>query len=281
MADMRYGLKLSQDATIDQLRAVWRVADEAGFDHCWCMDHLASLGPRDDGPIFEAWTLLAGMAVATSRTRIGCMVTGNTYRHPALLAKAAVTVDQLSGGRLEFGLGAGWAENEHTMLGLPFGSKGDRADWLEEACEIIRSLWTQPRTSFGGTNYKITEAVAEPKPVQQPYPPIWIGGSGRQRTLRITARYADVWNAAGGSPAEVAEASAVLDQRCDEIGRDPAQIRRSVQMRVAEANDDLLQRAESYRAVGITEIVLIVAGQNPAGLAEEVASLLPRLREVG
>ncbi|MGN6679410.1 MAG: LLM class F420-dependent oxidoreductase [Streptosporangiaceae bacterium] len=281
MADMRYGLKLSQDATIDQLRAVWRVADEAGFDHCWCMDHLASLGPRDDGPIFEAWTLLAGMAVATSRTRIGCMVTGNTYRHPALLAKAAVTVDHLSGGRLEFGLGAGWAENEHTMLGLPFGSKGDRADWLEEACEIIRSLWTQPRTSFDGTNYKISEAVAEPKPVQQPYPPIWIGGSGRQRTLRITARYADVWNAAGGSPAEVAEASAVLDQRCDEIGRDPAQIRRSVQMRVAEANDDLLQRAESYRAVGITEIVLIVAGQNAAGLAEEVASLLPRLREVG
>ncbi len=281
MADMRYGLKLSQDATIDQLRAVWRVADEAGFDHCWCMDHLASLGPRDDGPIFEAWTLLAGMAVATSRTRIGCMVTGNTYRHPALLAKAAVTVDHLSGGRLEFGLGAGWAENEHTMFGLPFGSKGDRADWLEEACEIIRSLWTQPRTSFGGTNYKITEAAAEPKPVQQPYPPIWIGGSGRQRTLRITARYADVWNAAGGSPAEVAEASAVLDQRCDEIGRDPAQIRRSVQMRLAEANDDLLQRAESYRAVGITEIVLIVAGQNAAGLAEEVASLLPRLREVG
>jgi F420-dependent oxidoreductase-like protein len=281
MADMRYGLKLSQDATIDQLRAVWRVADEAGFDHCWCMDHLASLGPRDDGPIFEAWTLLAGMAVATSRTRIGCMVTGNTYRHPALLAKAAVTVDHLSGGRLEFGLGAGWAENEHTMLGLPFGSKGDRADWLEEACEIIRSLWTQPRTSFGGTNYKITEAVAEPKPVQQPYPPIWIGGSGRQRTLRITARYADVWNAAGGSPAEVAEASAVLDHRCDEIGRDPGQIRRSVQMRFAEANDELLERAESYRAVGITEIVLIVSGQNAAGLAEEVGGLLPRLREVG
>jgi F420-dependent oxidoreductase-like protein len=281
MADMRFGLKLSQDATIDQLRAVWRVADEAGFDHCWCMDHLASLGPRDDGPIFEAWTLLAGMAVATSRTRIGCMVTGNTYRHPALLAKAAVTVDHLSGGRLEFGLGAGWAENEHTMLGLPFGSRGDRANWLEEACEIIRSLWTQPRASFVGTNYKITEAVAEPKPVQQPYPPIWIGGSGRQRTLRITARYADVWNAAGGSPSEVAEASAVLDQRCDEIGRDPAQIRRSVQMRVAEANDELLERAESYRAVGVTEIVLILSGQNTAGLAEEVAGLLPRLHDVG
>ncbi|MDR2985254.1 MAG: LLM class F420-dependent oxidoreductase [Nocardiopsaceae bacterium] len=281
MAEMRYGLKLSQDATIDQLRAVWRIADEAGFDHCWCMDHLATLGPRDDGPIFEAWTLLAGMAVATSRTRIGCMVTGNTYRHPALLAKAAVTVDHLSGGRLEFGLGAGWAENEHTMLGLPFGAKGDRADWLEEACQVIQSLWTQPRTSLDGKQYKITEAVAEPKPVQQPYPPIWIGGSGRQRTLRITARYADVWNAAGGSPAEVAETSAVLDQRCEEIGRDPEQIRRSVQMRFAEANDELLERVDAYRAVGVTEIVMILPSQNAAGMGEQVAALLPRLRALG
>jgi len=281
MADTRYGLKLSQNATIDQLRAVWRVADEAGFDHCWCMDHFAALGPRDDGPIFEAWTLLAGMAVATSKTRIGCMVTGNTYRHPAVLAKAAVTVDHLSGGRLEFGIGAGWAENEHTMLGLPFGTKRDRADRLEEACELIRSLWTQERTSFDGQHYQLTGAIAEPKPVQQPHPPIWIGGSGRQRTLRITARYADVWNAAGGSPEEVAEASAVLDQRCAEIGRDPAQIRRSVQIRVAEANDELLELAGSYRAVGVTEVVLVLNSQNPANLAEQVAGLLPRLRAAG
>src|SRR5690349_4018821 len=142
MAEMRYGLKLSQNATIDQLRAVWRIADEAGFDHCWCMDHLASLGPRDDGPIFEAWTLLAGMAVATSRTRIGCMVTGNTYRHPAVLAKAAVTVDHLSGGRLEFGLGAGWAENEHTMLGLPFGTRSEERRVGKEG---RARLWSQQR----------------------------------------------------------------------------------------------------------------------------------------
>lgn len=278
---MRFGLKLSQNATIDQFRAVWRVADDAGFDHCWCMDHLATLGQRDDGPIFEAWALLAGMAVATSRTRIGCMVTGNTYRHPAVLAKAAVTVDHLSGGRLEFGLGAGWAENEHAMLGLPFGTKGDRADWLEEACQIIRSLWTQERTSFDGTHYQLAGAVAEPKPVQQPHPPIWIGGSGRQRTLRITARYADVWNAAGGSPDEVAEVSGVLDQRCAEIGRDPAQIRRSVQFRVTEANDELIRLAESYHSVGITEVLLVLQGQDATSLAEQVGDLLPRLRAVG
>src|SRR5215831_6044266 len=186
MTSMRYGLKLSQNATLEQYRAVWRIADEAGFDHCWCMDHFATLGSRDDGPIFEAWALLAAMAAATSRTRVGCAVTGNTYRHPAVLAKAAVTVDHLSGGRLEFGIGAGWAENEHTMLGLPFGTAGDRADRLEEACQVIRSLWTQERTSFAGQHYQLTGAVAEPKPVQQPHPPIWIGGAGRRASRRST-----------------------------------------------------------------------------------------------
>jgi F420-dependent oxidoreductase-like protein len=281
MPEMRYGLKLSQNSTIAQFRAVWRIADEAGFDHCWCMDHLATLGPRDDGDIFEAWTLLAGMAVATSRTRIGCMVTGNTYRHPAVLAKAAVTVDHLSGGRLEFGLGAGWAENEHTMLGLPFGTRGDRADRLEEACQVIRSLWTQERTSFEGRHYQLSRAVADPKPVQQAHPPIWIGGSGPQRTLRIAARYADVWNDSGGSPEQVAQASAVLDQRCAEIGRDPAEIRRSVQVRALTPDDELLELVQSYRAVGMTDIVLILAGQDPAARAEQIAGLMPRLRRAG
>ena len=196
------------------------------------MDHFASLGGDDTLDIFEAWTLLAGMAARTTRTRIGCSVTGNTYRHPAVLAKAAVTVDHLSGGRLEFGIGAGWAENEHTMLGLPFGTARDRADWLEEALPIIRSLWTEPRTTFTGKHYQLTDAVAEPKPVQTPHPPIWIGGVGRRRTLRMAAEHAAVWNAPGGSPAEVAELSAVLDGHCADIGRDPAEIRRSVQIRV-------------------------------------------------
>ena len=123
MHPLRFGLKLSQNATIDTLTTIWRIADDSGFDHCWNMDHFASLGGDDTLDIFEAWTLLAGMAARTTRTRIGCSVTGNTYRHPAVLAKAAVTVDHLSGGRLEFGIGAGWAENEHTMLGLPFGTR--------------------------------------------------------------------------------------------------------------------------------------------------------------
>jgi F420-dependent oxidoreductase-like protein len=277
MHPLRFGLKLSQAATIDTLTAVWRIADDSGFDHCWDMDHFASLGGDDSLDIFEAWTLLAGMAARTTRTRIGCSVTGNTYRHPAVLAKAAVTVDHLSGGRLEFGIGAGWAENEHTMLGLPFGSARDRADWLEEALPIIRSLWTEARTTFAGEHYQLIDAVAEPKPVQTPHPPIWIGGTGRRRTLRMAAEHAAVWNAPGGSLEQVAELSAVLDGHCAAIGRDPAEIRRSVQIRVPADVSALPEQVRGFLAVGVTEIILIVAG-DPVAQAERVAALLPDLR---
>jgi F420-dependent oxidoreductase-like protein len=280
MTSLRYGLKLSQNATIEQYRAMWRIADEAGFDHCWCMDHFATLGAHDDGPIFEAWALLAAMAVATSRTRVGCAVTGNTYRHPAVLAKAAVTVDHLSGGRLDFGIGAGWAENEHTMLGLPFGTAGDRADRLEESCQIIRSLWTQELTSFAGQHYQLTGAVAEPKPVQQPHPPIWIGGAGRRRTLRIAAEHASVWNAPGGSPEEVADLSGVLDRHCADIGRDPSEIRRSVQVRIPATPDELLTSAAAYAAVGVTDLLLVLHTADPVAQAGQAGELLPRLRAV-
>ena len=282
MTSLRFGLKLSQNATIDQLRGLWRLADEAGFDSCWVMDHFATLGPRDDGPIFETWTMLAAMAQLTTRTRIGCAVVGNTYRHPAVLAKMAVTVDHVSGGRLEFGIGAGWAENEHAMLGLEFGTRNDRADRLEESVQIIRSLWTQSRTTFEGEHYRLQDAVAEPKPVQKPYPPIWIGGSGPKRTLRITAEYADVWNAAGGSPEEVAASSAILDQHCADVGRDPSHIRRSVQFRVGiDDLDQVAATTDGYVKVGVTDFLLIVQGNDPVAIGEQLAPQLPRLRELG
>ncbi len=282
MTSIRFGLKLSQNATIDQLRALWSLADDAGFDSCWVMDHFATLGPRDDGPIFETWTMLAAMAQLTTRTRIGCAVVGNTYRHPAVLAKMAVTVDHLSGGRLEFGIGTGWAENEHAMLGLEFGSRGDRADRLEESIQIIRSLWTEPRTTFEGEHYRLNDAVAEPKPVQRPYPPIWVGGSGPKRTLRIAARFADVWNAAGGSAEEVAASSAILDRHCADVGRDPGQVRRSVQVGVGVDDlDQLRTRVDAYVKVGVTDVVLIVRGEDPVAVGERITAELPRLRELG
>ena len=282
MTTVRYGLKLSQHASIDDLREVWRIADDSGFDSCWVMDHFATLGDHDDGPIFEAWAMLAAMAQLTSHVRIGCAVTGNTYRHPAVLAKTAVTVDHLSGGRLEFGIGAGWAEHEHTMLGLEFGTKGSRADWFEESIQVIRSLWTQERTTFTGSHYRLQDAVCEPKPLQQPYPPIWIGGSGPKRTLRLAAEHADVWNAAGGSPQEVAESSAILDRHCADVGRDPSTIRRSVQVGVDSGDVDALpDTVHSFVDVGVSDVILILRGDEPLTVARTLADRLPRLREVG
>jgi len=283
---LRIGIKLApQHTTIDELRGVWQLADEAGFDSCWNFDHFASIGSDDpSGDVFEGWTLLAAMAEGTSRVRIGCMVTGNTYRHPAVLAKMAVTVDHLSGGRLDFGLGAAWAEVEHTMLGLELGSVRGRLDRFEEACQVIRSLWTQPTTTFQGKYYELTDALANPKPVQRPGPPFWIGGSGRKRTLRITAQYADAWNAAGGSVEELAELSGVLDQHCADVGRDPAEIRRTVQVRFGDDRTDpeeLLPVIESYAGIGIGEVIVVLRGGEAVARAEKVATVLPQLRSIG
>jgi F420-dependent oxidoreductase-like protein len=279
--ELRFGLKLSgQGTTVDELRAVWRIADEAGFDHCWDFDHFAGIGGDPELDVFEGWSLLAAMAEATSRVRIGCMVTGNTYRHPAVLAKTAVTVDHLSGGRLEFGLGAAWAEIEHTMLDLEFGTAGQRIARLEEACRMIKLLWTEDRTDFEGRHYRLDGATANPKPVQVPHPPIWIGGSGERKTLRVVAEHADVWNAAGGDPAEVARLSSVLDRHCADVGRDPAEIRRSVQLRFDGDAAALLQSVESFVAIGITDVIVMLIGGRAEAHGELVAQALPRLREL-
>lgn len=282
-AGLRIGIKLApQHTTIDELRGVWQLADEAGFDSCWNFDHFASIGSDDpSGDVFEGWTLLAAMAEGTKRIRIGCMVTGVTYRHPAVLAKMAVTVDHLSGGRLDFGIGAAWAEVEHTMLDIDLGSVRARLDRFEEACQVIRSLWTEPTTTFHGEYYHLTDALANPKPVQQPGPPLWIGGSGRKRTLRITAKYADAWNAAGGSVEEMADLCGVLDQHCADVGRDPAEIRRTVQIRVGDELDALVKSAEEYAGIGIGEVIFVVRGDDAVGQVEKVAGLLPRLRSIG
>jgi alkanesulfonate monooxygenase SsuD/methylene tetrahydromethanopterin reductase-like flavin-dependent oxidoreductase (luciferase family) len=168
------------------------------------------------------------------------------------------------------------------MLGLEFGTRNDRADRLEESVQIIRSLWTQPRTTFEGRHYRLRDAGAEPKPVQQPHPPIWIGGSGPKRTLRIAARYADVWNAAGGSAEEVAASSRILDQHCADVGRDPGEIRRSVQFRVdGDDLDQVRATAAGYVEVGVTDFVLIVQRVDPVVVGERLADRLPQLRELG
>jgi F420-dependent oxidoreductase-like protein len=277
---LRFGLKLSgQDTTVEALRTVWRIADESGFDHVWDFDHLAAIGEGGpDRPIFEGWTLQAAMAEATKRVRIGCLVTGNTYRNPALLAKEAVTVDHLSGGRLEFGIGAAWAEIEHQMYG--FDGLDHRVGRLSESLRIIKSLWTEERTNFDGRYYRMKDAIANPKPLQKPHPPIWIGASG-EATLRLVARYADVWNAAAGDPAGTRKSVDMLEQACASIGRDPSEIRRSVQFDWdGRDRAQLLERCGVYLEQGITEQVIYVRGAEPLAQAHKVAEALPELRKL-
>jgi F420-dependent oxidoreductase-like protein len=279
---VRVGLELSpQHCTIDELRAVWRIADEAGFDHVWGFDHLAAITGDFRGPVFEGWTLLAAMAEVVDHARIGLMVTGNTYRHPGLLAKMAVTVDHLSGGRLEFGLGAAWAEIEHTMLGLHFGTVGERIDRMAEACEVITRLWADDRADYAGRHYTLTDAIANPKPLQRPRPPIWIGGRGERKTLRVVARYADVWNVGGGDPDEAARVSGVLDGHCGAVGRDPAEIRRSVQIFYDGDEDALMRLTAAYAERGFEDVIVIVRGGRGRPDAESVAAALPRVRSLG
>lgn len=288
---VRLGLKLSQDAPIEAYREVWRTADEARFDHVWAFDHLATIGPvGDDRPVFDGWTLLAAAAAVTSHVRLGLLVTGITYRNPALLAKIATSVDHLSGGRLEFGVGAAWAANEHGMYGI--SGLEHRVGLLSEGLQVVKSLWTQERTDFDGRYFKMRNAVANPKPVQKPYPPIWIG-SGGPTTLRLTARHADVWNvsAAAGRTVEGAiEAAQRLDEACAAIGRDPASIRRSVQ--VAYAQDQVAALPDTlgrYVEAGFTELVVMVGSSgggsgpaDPASAAAQVAErVLPEVRKLG
>jgi alkanesulfonate monooxygenase SsuD/methylene tetrahydromethanopterin reductase-like flavin-dependent oxidoreductase (luciferase family) len=284
---LRVGIKLSQDAPIESYRAIWVIADQARFDHCWAMDHLASIGPiGDDRPIFDGWELLAAMAIATTHVRLGLLVTGITYRNPALLAKIATTVDHLSGGRLEFGIGAAWATNEHEMYAI--SGLDHRVGLFSEGLQVIRSLWTEERTNFDGRYYTMRDAVANPKPVQTPYPPIWVG-SGGPRMLALTARHANVWNASGGAGRELETAVATsrqLDEACAAIGRDPHEIRRSVQLAAGDDPAEIIDRVQRYQAAGFTEIILMLSGgsmstsadpvHTASMLAEQVLPQLPR-----
>lgn len=265
MSPLRIGLKVGQDATADELFEVWRIADEGGFDHLWCLDLYAAIGTAGpDRPIFEGWALQAAMAAATRRVRIGCAFTGNTHRPPWMLAKLAVTVDNLSHGRLEFGIGAGYEEVEHRMYEI--GGLDHRVGRLEESLDCLKLLWTHDRVDFAGRYYRLREAIANPKPLQQPHPPIWIGAGGQQ-LLRVVARHADVWHCpvpavdAEGDPAPAIagfKASAgELAERCAEIGRDPAEIRRCIQIPWrGRDRDSLLRASEAWLAAGCTEQIV-------------------------
>jgi alkanesulfonate monooxygenase SsuD/methylene tetrahydromethanopterin reductase-like flavin-dependent oxidoreductase (luciferase family) len=278
---LRIGLKLSQDAPIESFRRIWRIADEGGFDHCWAFDHLATIGPIGlDRPVFDGWTLLAAMAEDTKRTRIGLLVTGMTYRYPAVVAKQAVTVDHLSGGRLEFGIGAAWATAEHDMYGIE--GLDHRVGRLSEGLQVIKMLWTKEHSDFEGRYYRLRDAIGNPKPVQKPHPPIWIGASGPS-VLKIAARHADVWNAAGeaGRSLDVArQAGEQLRAACEELGRNPAEIRWSAQLRFDGGDPEaMIDEIEHWHDAGFSEIVIYTSGEDVLRAADRAADkVLPGLR---
>jgi len=199
-------------------------AEQLGFDSIWVYDHFHNV-PRPAGEaVFECWTTLAALSQLTSRIRLGQMVGCNSYRNPALLAKITANIDVISGGRLDWGIGAGWYENEYRAYGYEFPSPKDRIGMLDETVQIVTSMWTQPETTFAGKYYDVKRAQSDPKPLQQPHPPIWIGGGGEQLTLRVVARHADCSNF-GGSPEAWAHKRDVLRQHCAAVGRDPDEIR--------------------------------------------------------
>jgi F420-dependent oxidoreductase-like protein len=240
---MRFGLDVAQQRMPwDELVRRVRLAEDLGFDGMWGFDHFQPMYGEGPGETFEGMTTLAALAGRTSRIRLGLLVTGVTYRHPSVLAAQAVTIDHASHGRLELALGAAWYDKEHRELGIPFPPTGERFDLLEDALEIVTRLFTGDVVSYEGKRVSLHDAFLRPVPVQQPHPPIWIGGTGPTRTLPLAARFADVWHAFG-TPNSLREASARLDTLAAEAGRDPASI-----MRAGSLSLDDLETARRHAA---------------------------------
>ncbi|HKY15214.1 MAG TPA: TIGR03560 family F420-dependent LLM class oxidoreductase [Microthrixaceae bacterium] len=261
---MRFGLDVAQQRMPwDELVSRVQFAEELGFDGAWGFDHFQPMFGDGPGETFEGMTTLAALAGVTSRIRLGLLVTGVTYRHPAVLAAQAVTIDHASHGRLDLSLGAAWYDKEHHELGIPFPSTGERFDLLEDALEIVNRLFTGDVVSYDGKVVSLKDAQMRPLPVQTPHPPIWIGGSGPKRTLPLVARYADVWHS-WGSPNSLREANERIDELATEAGRDPSAIKRASSLSLDDL-DTARKHAGKWRDAGYHHLV---CGWPDAGRAQ-------------
>ena len=279
----RFGIMTApSQVTYPDVLRVWREADGIpSIEHAWLFDHLMPISGDPQGPTFEGWTLLAALAAQTQRLRLGLLVTSNRFRPPAMLAKIAATADVVSGGRLEFGIGAGSrpghpvARREYQAHGLPFHDAAYAVGSLAEACMVIRRLWTEAEPfDFDGTYLHLTGAFCNPKPVQRPHPPILIGGRSTA-TLRVAAEHADVWNMPGGGIDDAVGRSALLDRLCAEIGRDPASITRSIVVPVSyDHPGDTRDAIAKAVGAGFQHIVLGLPAPYPEGAARWVATEL-------
>src|SRR2546427_10187540 len=244
---MRFGVFTSlMGQTWPGVLELWQHLESTGWDTACVSDHFMPNTREREGAMLESWSTLSALAAVVPRMRIGTIVLGNTYRHPAVVAKMAAQVDIISGGRLLLGLGGAWQENEHQAYGIPFYTVRERLERLDEACAVIRSLWTQRRSDFKGRYYQLSGAPLDPKPVQKPHPELMIGGGGERVTLRIVAKHANHWNIWGG-PGVLARKGAVLDAHCAAVGRDPKTITRSANMvlLITDRKDEVERLAET------------------------------------
>ena len=278
----QFGIHTIQTLTWPEMRDRWQWLEALGFDSLWLPDHFFPTAGKDV-PMFEAWTLLAGLATATSRARIGILVSSNTFRHPALLAKHSVTVDHLAGVRLEFGVGAGWMELEHEIFGIEFPETKERVDRFAEAVALLDTYLSNDESSFAGEHYRLDGVYNRPAPVQRPRPPLVMGAHG-PRMLKLGARYADTWNSFAPAD-ELARRNARLTALCEEIGRDPASIKRSMFYGVNQSLDEnpwasvdaFEDYVGRYAETGMQEFILQLPQDADRDLVERIASdILPK-----
>jgi F420-dependent oxidoreductase-like protein len=251
---MRFGLDVAQQRmSWDEVVRRVQLAEELGFDGAWGFDHFQPMYGDGPGETFDGMTTLAALAGVTSRIRLGLLVAGVTYRHPAVFAAQAMTIDHASHGRLELSLGAAWFDKEHTELGIPFPATSTRFDLLEDALEIVQRLFTGEVVSYEGKVISLKDAQVLPTPVQTPHPPIWIGGGGPKRTLPLVAKYADVWHN-WGTPNSLAEANARVDELAVAAGRDPSDIKRASSLSLDDL-DTARKHATKWRDAGCAYLV--------------------------
>ncbi len=282
---MRFAIKTRPEHTTwEQVRDVWVAADDLEvFESAWNWDHFYPLTGDLAGPNLEGWTMLAALAQATRRIRLGCQVTGMIYRHPAVLANMAATVDIISAGRLELGLGAGWNQQECDAYGIDLPPLRERFDRFDEGVEAVVRLLSDASTTLEGRYVRLTAARCEPKPVQRPHPPVTIGGRGPRRTLRAVARWAQQWNMITDDPHEWLRLKQVLLERCAEVGRDPGEITCSVNVRidvdggVQAGIGSAVRRAADFAAVGVDLAVLTLPHRADPGLLEPLAAAVSAL----
>ena len=279
---MRLALMIEgqEDVSWEQWLALASAAEDAGLEALFRSDHYLSLEAAGERGSLDAWTTLAGLAAHTSRLRLGTLVSPATFRHPSVLAKAAATVDHISGGRVELGLGAGWMELEHRAYGFDFPPASERVARVAEQLEIVHRMWTDDAPSFRGRYYTLEECPALPKPVQKPRPPIVVGGSALPGTARPAARFADEYNTFGAPPEEAARRRKRLDEACEAEGRDPETLPLSVMASflIGENEDELRRRA---RRLGGDETLARFRERGVAGTPTEVVERLGAYEEAG